>query len=202
LFFSLVRRKTDNSDCWTCQVRAYVPPIAVRLRWMGHPSFGVWLERTGNGENGRRRSGCGGEVAGEAAGGELCAVGEAAEGAEAVCGGETDEIKAGDGGLEVCVEDRGVVDGFDLTAEVRIEEVDPLQRYLVAGCGYDVVDVELLGGVVVLVQVQDDSVAVLADLFEGGPEVHGYVADYFAPGKPAGGGAVYFLNGAEAELHR
>src|SRR5271154_4753495 len=45
----------------------------------------------------------------DARGGELCSVGEAAERAEAGRGSQTYEVEAGNGRLEVGVEDRGVV---------------------------------------------------------------------------------------------
>ena len=165
---------------------------------MGHPSFGVWLERTDNGENGRRRSGCGGEVAGEAAGGELCAVGEAAEGAEAGTGGEANEEKARDGGFEVGVEDGGVFDLFYLAAKIGIKKVEPLEVDLVAGCRDDVIDVEIFDCAVVAAEEQMDAVFIFSDGFEIGAEVQGYVANDLALGEPAGGRSVDSLEGAEA----
>jgi len=98
----------------------------------------VWMV---GGKQGRR-SGCGKQVAGDALGGKFCSIGEAAEGSKARGCSQAYEIEAGDGGLEVGVEDGGIFDCLHLCQQVIVEEVQAFQIHLVSGRGDDVVNVQ------------------------------------------------------------
>jgi len=147
-----------------------------------------------------RSGGSGGEVAGDARSGELGSVGEAAERAEAVCGGETDEVKTGDGGLEVCTEDGSALDRLHLITQLLMKEAETVQLHLISGCGDDVIDKQLFGGAVALAEVQMDTFAIALGFLHGGAKMHGDEAIDLASGEPAGGRAVDVLHGVGAEL--
>ena len=147
-----------------------------------------------------------GEVACDAAGGELRPEGEAAERAEAGCGGQPDEVEAGDGGFEVGGEDWGVFDLFHLVTEVGIDEVEALEPDFVAGSGDDVVDLEVFRGAVALAQVELESfvwdVCQDFDLLSVRAEVDGGAADDLVLCPPAGSRSVDAVKGQEAEFGR
>lgn len=105
-------------------------------------------------------AGSGGEVLRDARSGELCAVGKAAEGPEAGCGGEAYEVKAGDGGLEVGVENGDVFEGLHLAAQIGIKKAESVQLHFVAGCRNDVIDVKVLRRAVAVREMQVSAVGV------------------------------------------
>lgn len=128
-------------------------------------------------------------------------ISETSERAEAISGGDTNEIEAGHGALEIPIEHGRVFGGSNLFAQAVVEEAEPLESDAITSTTDNVIGLEF-GRSVVPREREVDLVALDLCMPQPDSKMRGNVSIHLVADKPAGRGAQMTARHLEAKLLR